>query len=215
MRFRVSYQQGNETMLGRQTEDRPAVTTTRLLLMAVLLVPSVGCSSPGLINILRVNVWEPQAYCASSDRADTFHHNRELARRAWAQLAASDPSVCSSPEYRDGFIDGYADYLNLGGTGAAPPIPPRRYWNVDYKCPGGVEAIQAWYAGFEQGAAAAKESGIREVEVVPSSVLLPPPEPPMAMGPEVPAEPFVLPEPPMAAPGVELVPTPAPLPPGQ
>lgn len=190
------------------------MTMTRLLVMAVLLLTSLGCSSPGLRNILRVNVWEPEAYCASKDREVTFRHNRELAERAWAQLAASDPSVCASREFGDGFIDGYADYLNLGGTGAAPPIPPRRYWNVDYKSPGGVEAIQAWFAGFEQGAAAAKASGIREVEVVPSSVLLPP-EPPLAVAPEAPVGPVAMPGPPLAEPGMELVPTPAPLPPGR
>jgi hypothetical protein len=191
------------------------MTRLLLFLLTVFFLPCLGCSSPGLINILRVNVGEPEAYCASEDRCKTFRHNRELAEQAWASMIASDPSCCSSPYFQEGFIDGYADYLNLGGTGAAPPLPPRHYWNVDFKSPAGVEASQAWFAGFEAGAAAAKASGIREVEIVPSSLLLAPAEMPLAAAvavPETPGETIVLPSPPIGGPRPEEVPTPAPMP---
>lgn len=91
----------------------------------------------------------------------------------------------------------------------------RHYWNVDFKSPAGVEASQAWFAGFEAGAAAAKASGIREVEIVPSSLLLAPAEMPLAAAvavPETPAGAIVLPSPPIGGPTPEEVPTPTPMP---
>lgn len=192
---------------------RLAVTIRRLMLLAVTVLLIPGCM--GLQNVLQVNVCEPEQYCVSSDRRATFERNRELACQAWACVVQADPSVCSAVDYMEGFVDGYADYLNLGGTGAAPPIPPRRYWNVDYRSPGGADAVQQWYAGFEHGAAEAKQSGYRELAVVPSSVLspLPPPGSSAAAGPT--AAPLGAAEvigTPVGQSVVEPVPTPAPEP---
>lgn len=173
-----------------------------LLVAVVALVP--GCM--GLRNVLTVNFCEPEEYCVPKDREATFERNRALAEQAWAYVASSDPGACYSMDYMAGFLEGYADYLTLGGTGAAPPIPPRRYWNVDYRNPAGADAAQEWFAGFEHGAAEAKESGYRQLAVVPSSVLCPLPPPP---GPQ-PAAPGMTDMFEGAFPAPELVPTPAP-----
>jgi hypothetical protein len=174
----------------------------RILLLAAVVLVIPGCM--GIRNVLTVNICEPEAYCVPEDRKATFERNRALAEQVWAYVVSSDSGACYSIDYAEGFLEGYTDYLTLGGTGAAPPIPPRRYWNVDYRNPGGEGVIQEWFAGFEHGAAEAKASGYRQLAVVPSSVLcpLPPPAPAVAPGmPEAIEGPF--PEP-------ELVPTPAP-----
>jgi len=143
--------------------DPMAGSMKRLLLIAVMLLSSAGCI--GINNFLRVNVVEPVQYCTDSERCYTFRQNRILAKQAWEGCGSSG---CSSEAYRDGFIDGYAEYLNVGGTGAAPPLPPRCYW----KAPTSQQAIHEWFAGYEQGAAEARQSGYREMEIVHSSLLL-------------------------------------------
>jgi hypothetical protein len=69
--------------------------------------------------------------------------------------------------YRDGFVDGYIDFVEAGGSGEPPFLPPFRYRLTRNRTPEGVAAADAWYAGFRHGAAAARASGLRELNYVP------------------------------------------------
>ena len=78
----------------------------------------------------------------SSDR--TFRNQRR-AVEAWRLLSEGSPKECSA-DFGDGFIAGYADYLNYGGTGDPPAVPPYRYRTVKYQTPEGLADINQWYA---------------------------------------------------------------------
>ena len=130
---------------------------------------------------------EPLQFPANLDHYKTKHINRMMAREALAncvggqerfgsgwwpfsELLANHHGLPVSPDYADGFIDGFSDHLTYGGGGLPPLAPPRRYWKVRYANPVGREAVQAWYAGFTDGAATAMSSGVRDSRVIPASV---------------------------------------------
>lgn len=76
-----------------------------------------------------------------------------------------------SADYERGYKDGFTDYLDFGGCGEPPPVPPRRYWKNAYQTPEGHQAIQDWFAGFRNGVSDAEASGWRHFATVPSSVV--------------------------------------------
>jgi len=67
---------------------------------------------------------------------------------------------------KSGFIEGFSDYLHRGGSGLAPIAPPRRYWEPSTST-NRQNAISQWKSGFEQGSQIARESGLRELIVIP------------------------------------------------
>jgi hypothetical protein len=97
--------------------------------------------------------------------------NRKLADRAWEQTRKRFPEAKPSSDYACGFKAGYADYLDAGGTGEPPGVPPACYRLECYETPEGQQAIQDWFAGFRHGAAEARASGLRDTIVVPVSAL--------------------------------------------
>lgn len=74
--------------------------------------------------------------------------------------------AAASPDYVAGFRDGFVDYVYAGGTGEPPPVPPRRYWNVGLRSPGGKARANDWFAGFRHGARSAHDGGYREMGTV-------------------------------------------------
>lgn len=121
------------------------------------------------------------------------------AAEAWEQLCRSSGRKHSDP-YGDGFREGFVDYVEAGGTGEPPYLPPFRYRLTKYRTADGIRAVEEWYAGFRHGAAVARESGLRELNYVP----LPGPAIPAdarvhAPGPVLPQT--ILMPPPPAAPG--------------
>jgi hypothetical protein len=95
--------------------------------------------------------------------------NARLAREAWQAVARAHPESAWSADFGDGFQDGFADYLESGGNGQPPAVPPFRYRLARYQTPAGYRAIEDWYAGFRDGAAAAQSSGLREQFILPLS----------------------------------------------
>lgn len=100
-----------------------------------------------------------------------FKRNQTLAEQAWHQVQQGGDHQISSADYAIGFKQGFIDYLNAGGNGEAPPVPPRYYWGLRYETPQGYRSIQDWYAGFAHGSAAAHDSGYRQFVVIPSPAL--------------------------------------------
>src|SRR5262249_22692176 len=86
-----------------------------------------------------------------------------LARESWGRRPDCDSA---SGDFRYGYIDGYADYLQAGRTTDPRPAPPKRYLEVTYHTPESLRAIEEYYAGFHAGAIDAQASGDRQRMVV-------------------------------------------------
>lgn len=122
-----------------------------------------------------------------------------LAHEAWQKVKDSCPGHPYSADYGEGFEAGFSDYLYAGGCGEPPGLPPKRYRHFHAESPRGAEALQQWYEGFRHGAAAAKESGLRQFVLVslppPPHPPLPPPSAPDAVPPPVPSSQLPMPRP--------------------
>jgi hypothetical protein len=88
------------------------------------------------------------------------------AEKSWIEYRDAN-GKCTSDAFHRGFVEGFVDYVQAGGTGEPPYLPPFRYRLTPFRTPEGIAAIEDWYAGFRQGAAIAKESGLRELNYVP------------------------------------------------
>lgn len=151
----------------------------------------------------------PAAHTEAAIERQIHQHARE----AWRAVRAEYPRKAFSPEFRDGFLDGYSDYLDRGGDASPPAVPPPRYTdNPKYFSPEGHVLIRDYFLGFKYGADVAAATGQRQFLTVP--VLIPdapdvPATPPVAV--TLPAPPAVLTEPPPVIPPV-VVPKPVPAP---
>lgn len=144
---------------------------TRLLfamLGACLLF--TGCCCDLYCNAARTLLVEKVAFPRHIDRHSTRKQYRAWAECAWQEVLGTCPDVACSEDYEHGFKAGYVDYLYAGGTGEPPAVPPRCYWNLDYRSPGGHQAVTSWFAGFRHGAQVARDQGRRQVVTVPSSL---------------------------------------------
>ncbi|HEV3385573.1 MAG TPA: hypothetical protein VG097_12220 [Gemmata sp.] len=91
---------------------------------------------------------------------------RHQAEKAWSEYQNTTGQCCTDP-YHKGFVEGFVDYVQAGGNGEPPYLPPFRYRLTPFRSTEGVSAVEDWYAGFRQGAAIAKGSGLRELSYVP------------------------------------------------
>jgi hypothetical protein len=88
------------------------------------------------------------------------------AEKSWDQFCHSSGLSFRDPYHR-GFVEGFIDYVQAGGNGEPPYLPPFRYRATPFRSAENASAIEDWYAGFRHGAAVAKESGLRELNYVP------------------------------------------------
>jgi len=161
-----------------------------------------GCS---LYENAAQTLWcEPSLFSTTTDDCHTRERCCQLADKAWNSLVKEDPEIACSAAFERGFKDGFADYLYAGGTGEPPPVPPRCFWNLDYRTPKGHQAVEDWFAGFRRGTAAVRERGYREQMTIRSSLVWGAVAPPST----APAEPIEQVRPMEAIPS----PPPAPLP---
>jgi hypothetical protein len=150
-----------------QLQRREVAVVMRTLGIVVVAVCAAGASGCcGFLRYAAINLTETPLQAFSESRRE--HRNYRLAKKGWAEFA-EEADHTYSHDFKDGFIDGYADYLDHGGNGDPPATPPFHYRSMKYQTPEGVEAINDWYAGWKQGASAAIASGQREVELVPLS----------------------------------------------
>ncbi len=140
----------------------------------------------------------PEDTGPSQTRRGIERDQRRDAREAWQTIAARYPGQALSDEFRDGFLDGYADYLERGEGAQPPAVSPAKYrYALD-----GSSAAADYYAGFRYGVEVAVASGRR----------VGPTEPGRA-GPLPPSVPFVpkpmpIPLPPPRPAGSDTVPDP-------
>lgn len=130
-----------------------------LLLAAVALTMLTGCA------------WAPGALCL-----DPFihHRNYRAAKVAWMTFGHADlgPWAPLCRDFETGWRQGYYDVAG-GMDGQRPITPPRRYWAARYQTPAGQQQVEAWFAGYELGAAAAQRDGIGYWAFVPTSLGVP------------------------------------------
>jgi hypothetical protein len=154
-------------------------------------------------------------------RVDEHHLSKRLraeAQAAFGEVCRQYPGQPFTEEFRDGFTEGYVDYLEHGGLVQPPAAPPPRYRRNDYLSPEGHALIKDYFAGFQYGAEVALATGRREFLTIP--ILLPNPKPEQPLDIRIPAPPGVAPvgpvEPAPAPTGPVLPPAAAPVvpPPG-
>jgi hypothetical protein len=128
----------------------------------------VGCSV--YENAARTLWCEPLVFSTTRDDCRSRQRYDQLASEAWNSLASADPKLACSAAYESGFTYGFADFMYAGGSGEPPPVPPRRFWNLDYRTPTGHQAVEDWFAGFRHGVAVVREHGYREQAAIGSSL---------------------------------------------
>src|SRR5262249_15497427 len=90
----------------------------------------------------------------------------ERARATWHEIQAAEPAAYSKA-YVQGFEAGFVDFIDRDGTGEPPAMPPPYLRRAVERSPAGQDAVKDWYAGFERGARAAQQTGLRGRAVVP------------------------------------------------
>ena len=146
----------------------------QMLSVSLLCLAGSGCSL--FDNFIHTTVVEPLHYARHLDETASKKHFRGFARSAFEVVRAHARAdlgdyECEpfSADYQLGFEDGFVDFLDAGGLGSPPTLPPRRYWKAKYQTPHGQGAVTDWFSGYERGAAAAQESGWRQLVLVPVS----------------------------------------------
>ena len=99
------------------------------------------------------------------DRLFTIRLKKE-AEHAWKCVCDQPRHSAYSHPYKEGFIEGFIDYVDAG-EGEPPFVPPLRFRLSKHRTEDGLQMIEDWYAGFRHGAAVARESGLRELSLVP------------------------------------------------
>lgn len=140
---------------------------TFLLLLGLSLLNS-GC---GLFASASRNLVVQPLQCL--DEASTSKRNNGLAKTAWKEIKGRKTDSPYSAAYEEGFLEGFADYLDAGGTGEPPAAPPRRYLTVRHQTPAGYQTILDWNAGFRHGASTAEQIRHQRVITVPVTAPLP------------------------------------------
>ncbi len=123
-------------------------------------------------NFKRTIFDEPSEFSWMEDREESMEVYRTWADQAWGEQCSADPEQGASRIYAAGFKDGFVDYVYAGGSGEPPPVPPRRFWNVDRRNPQGHMGAADWFAGYRHGSQVAREEGYRERAIVPVSMFL-------------------------------------------
>ena len=128
-----------------------------------------GCCSTGYLA-LRTLVTEPYHFCFKVDRLRSMSIYRELAEQEWARVLESCGEAPLTPDYHAGFEEGFVQYVYAGGTGEAPPVPPREFWNVALRAENGKQRVNDWFEGYRHGSQVAAEGGYRYFGTVQSSI---------------------------------------------
>ncbi len=130
-----------------------------------------SCLFPVLAGCGSVHLGTTESRLAHTQR--TIEHDlRQDAHVAWRCVREQHPRRAFTDEFHDGFLDGYVDYLDRGGSAQPPAVPPIKYVrHKKYFTPEGQCLIRDYYLGFKYGADVAVASGRRQFLTVP--VLLP------------------------------------------
>lgn len=129
-------------------------TRAFIVLGLALLTISTGCKFPSI-----------QEY-------EIKLRNRYWAAKAWRQVRGSYREQGAGHPILDDFGRGWRDgyyAVAFGGSGEIPLFPPTRYWGSHHQNPTGRDEIQSWFAGWQEGVAAAKADGVGYWMEIPMS----------------------------------------------
>ena len=147
----------------------PSISTVmRISLLVAACQVICGCTM--MRNSTHVLLTDPLHFPNNLNHATTRHQNRLRARRLLREICTQNPGIPTTKEYESGFVDGFVDYVTYGARAAPPTLPPARFWKKKYATPEGHAAARDWHVGFEDGTRAAASSGLREFQLVPSSL---------------------------------------------
>ena len=104
---------------------------------------------------------------------------RAEAEACWREVCLQYPARSFTAEFADGFVEGYIDYLDSGGTPQPPAVPPLRYRRSQYLTPQGHARARDYLTGFKYGSEVACATGRRQFLTVPVVLHEPRPEPPL------------------------------------
>jgi hypothetical protein len=151
------------------------------ILVAGCVTPLVGCRLAQTAAHNLVN--EPVEYF---DERKVTKRVREEAEDVLKELCGRRGRVFAD-DFKDGFVDGYADFLERGGNTAPPAVPPLKYRRGRFLNPDGHARIHDYFAGFKMGMDTAAQTGKRQFYTVP--VLVPDPLPdPTVNARQIPAD---------------------------
>lgn len=131
-----------------------------------------GCSVDVLHYGAKNLVYTP---CSRLNGAKECCRSNTLAEESWRAFQKNSPGTQFSKDFASGYVFGFADYVEKGGSGNPPVVPPLRYRKVHYETPEGHQQIADWFAGCRAGAAAGMASGYRQNVILP--MVVPPPKP--------------------------------------
>ena len=89
------------------------------------------------------------------------------------------PHKVFTADFREGFLDGYKDFLTYGGPIRPPAMPALKYRNAFYLSAEGHAQVRDWFLGFQYGAECAQSTGRRQYYTLPVLVTDQPPVPPL------------------------------------
>lgn len=135
-----------------------------LLLMALAVIPSLGCRSWYQIR-------DTFYFCEPIDEAILTYNCNRAAKAAWLTRESRFCDRECLDHFAAGFRAGYAD-VAMGGTGCPPPLPPRRYWGWRYQNAEGQKCVASWFDGYPAGARAAEEDGVANWTRMQTSYLI-------------------------------------------
>jgi hypothetical protein len=134
-----------------------------------------GCMAPvvgGCLTAYQPHHDHAAEHAVNKSEREVSREIHRKARDAWQIVRCEFPRKVFSAEFRDGFIDGYSDYLDRGGDGQPPAAPPLRYTqNKKYYTPEGHALMRDYLLGFQYGTEVAIATGQRQFLTVP--VLIP------------------------------------------
>ncbi len=133
-----------------------------MLFFGLLCTTQTGCTV--WQNVGRTVCYEPKCYKLKPEEKRECKIYHAWAQEAWSTFVGSEPVA---EEYHQGFISGFVDHVFSGGSGNAPPIPPRRFWKIEFRSD--VNPSQLWLDGFAEGAQVALDGGYRDRVVMPVS----------------------------------------------
>lgn len=147
--------------------DWSMMNSYRTILLLIIVAAWSGCNV--CYNVRRTLFLEPHQYPTCPDRKESLQVYHEWAECAWIKEARACGRSIAHDDYALGFIDGFVQYVYAGGSTEPPPVPPRQFWNVEMRQPGGHVAAQQWFDGYRHGARFAQDHGYRERVTIHSS----------------------------------------------
>lgn len=145
----------------------------KAVVCAGCLTPVLGCNLAQYASHNLIN--EP---ITRLDETRLTNRVVKEAKMAWREVCRQYPARTFTPEFADGFIEGYADHLENGGRPLPPAVPPLRYRRSAYLTPDGHALIRDYLVGFKYGAEVACATGRRQFLTVPVALPEEPEEPP-------------------------------------